>query len=302
MSENLKLCPFCGIYPKTFIDGDNKECATCCGGIVLCIKAWNTRALPSNGMVGKEENDCEKWLRERHPGFCKCGSKIEDHSRSINGVDVCKKCFHDATKHIKFGDAHKGGSSSVGKECQHEWVIINGGTHCKKCHVAQTIPCSSDATKEGSKCLHDWVWSNNSRGFYCQNCNDWSYLGDSGAASQDVDIEELSAEIHKCYCRTYEKNHGKPYWTNGDYSKLDEPTKDYDREMARWHIAKLSAKPELVSENEWFQIWERIIDTHIEYFQKNNIPMNQAGGIYHMKCINEGYAKLYGIPKDRDNK
>lgn len=48
--------------------------------------------------------------------------------------------------------------------------------------------------------------------------------------------EELSAEIHKCYCRAYERRFGKPYWTNGNYSKLDESTKDYDREMADWHL------------------------------------------------------------------
>ena len=52
-------------------------------------------------------------------------------------------------------------------------------------------------------------------------------------------IEEVSADIHKCYCRAYERRFGKPYWTNGDYSKLDEPTKDYDREMAIWHLADL---------------------------------------------------------------
>ena len=52
-------------------------------------------------------------------------------------------------------------------------------------------------------------------------------------------IEEVSADIHKCYCRAYERRFGKPYWTNGDYSKLDEPTKDYDREMAIWELLKL---------------------------------------------------------------
>lgn len=51
------------------------------------------------------------------------------------------------------------------------------------------------------------------------------------------EVERISAEIHKCYCRAYENTFGKPYWTNGDYSKLDEPTKDYDRIIARWHIA-----------------------------------------------------------------
>lgn len=56
----------------------------------------------------------------------------------------------------------------------------------------------------------------------------------SQSNAQSESIEKLSAEIHKCYCRAYERRFGKPYWTNGDYSKLDEPTKDYDREMAKW--------------------------------------------------------------------
>ncbi len=51
--------------------------------------------------------------------------------------------------------------------------------------------------------------------------------------------EEISAEIHKCYCKAYEKRFGKPYWTNGDYSLLDELTKDYDREFADWHLAEV---------------------------------------------------------------
>lgn len=49
-------------------------------------------------------------------------------------------------------------------------------------------------------------------------------------------VEIISSEIHKCYCRVYERRFGKPYWTNGDYSKLDELTKDYDREMAEFII------------------------------------------------------------------
>lgn len=54
-------------------------------------------------------------------------------------------------------------------------------------------------------------------------------------------VESISAEVHKCYCRAYERRFGEPYWTGGDYSKLDEPTKDYDREMARYLIAALKA-------------------------------------------------------------
>ena len=46
-------------------------------------------------------------------------------------------------------------------------------------------------------------------------------------------IEELSEAVHKAYCRQYEKKHSKPYWTNGDYSKLDEETKEFDRVTVR---------------------------------------------------------------------
>lgn len=53
------------------------------------------------------------------------------------------------------------------------------------------------------------------------------------------DVEKLSAEIHKCYCRAYERRFGKPYWTGGDYSKLEEAVKDYDREMAKFMLAAL---------------------------------------------------------------
>ena len=46
-------------------------------------------------------------------------------------------------------------------------------------------------------------------------------------------LEILSEKVHQVYCEQYEKDHGKPYWTNGDYSKLDEKTKEYDRAIVR---------------------------------------------------------------------
>lgn len=48
------------------------------------------------------------------------------------------------------------------------------------------------------------------------------------------ETEALSEKIHHLYCAQYEKDHGEPYWTNGDYSKLDERTKEYDRNIARF--------------------------------------------------------------------
>jgi hypothetical protein len=42
-------------------------------------------------------------------------------------------------------------------------------------------------------------------------------------------IEELSELVHKAYCKSYQIKHGKDYWTGGDYNKLTEEDKNYDR-------------------------------------------------------------------------
>ncbi len=55
------------------------------------------------------------------------------------------------------------------------------------------------------------------------------------------EIEELASQIHQVYCEYYKNRHGKNYWTNGDYDKLDEATKEADRYMARF-ILKLLCK------------------------------------------------------------
>lgn len=60
----------------------------------------------------------------------------------------------------------------------------------------------------------------------------------------EQEIEVLAAEVHIIYCDQYKKNNGKPYRTNGDYSLLDEPTKDYDRAFVRWHLNRY--KPVLI--------------------------------------------------------
>lgn len=45
--------------------------------------------------------------------------------------------------------------------------------------------------------------------------------------------EAMCAKVHQAYCEKYKKKHGKTYWTGGDYSKLDEETKDFDRATAQ---------------------------------------------------------------------
>ena len=53
-------------------------------------------------------------------------------------------------------------------------------------------------------------------------------------------IEKLSEQIHKLYCYQYLLDNKKPYWTNGDYSKLDERTKEYDRNIAYFILERES--------------------------------------------------------------
>ena len=50
---------------------------------------------------------------------------------------------------------------------------------------------------------------------------------------KDRKIEKLAEIVHKAYCQQYKKTHGKEYWTKGDYSLLDEATKEYDRVTVR---------------------------------------------------------------------
>jgi len=62
-------------------------------------------------------------------------------------------------------------------------------------------------------------------------------------------IETLSEKIHKLYCEQYLEDNGKPYWTNGDYSKLTEQTKKYDRNIAKF-ILKREPHTRVISEEE----------------------------------------------------
>jgi hypothetical protein len=46
-------------------------------------------------------------------------------------------------------------------------------------------------------------------------------------------VEECSELVHKAYCNERLRQGKEEYWTKGDYSKLDEATKDYDRATVR---------------------------------------------------------------------
>ena len=45
----------------------------------------------------------------------------------------------------------------------------------------------------------------------------------------EIGLEYLAELVHIAYCTYYLESKGEPYWTKGDYSKLDEATKEIDR-------------------------------------------------------------------------
>jgi hypothetical protein len=53
--------------------------------------------------------------------------------------------------------------------------------------------------------------------------------------------EAMAHEVHIVYCMQYMLNEGKPYWTNGDYSRLENKVKDFDRALVAWHLTKVEA-------------------------------------------------------------
>lgn len=74
--------------------------------------------------------------------------------------------------------------------------------------------------------------------------------------------EKLSEQIHKIYCKYYFNRFGKEYHTNGEYSKVDEATKEADRMIADFIIADR----------------KRICEPLIEFINKNygsNVTANK---------------------------
>jgi hypothetical protein len=53
------------------------------------------------------------------------------------------------------------------------------------------------------------------------------------------DVEPLAKAVHEAYCSQYEVLNKRPYWTHGDYNKLDEATKWFDRKTVRAVLAYL---------------------------------------------------------------
>jgi len=56
-------------------------------------------------------------------------------------------------------------------------------------------------------------------------------------------LEKCAEAVHKAYCNYHLRNKGTEYWTKGDYSLLDEPTKQIDRETVKAVFATIKANP-----------------------------------------------------------
>lgn len=57
-----------------------------------------------------------------------------------------------------------------------------------------------------------------------------------------MNIEFICEAVHKAYCDERVRQGKEPYWTGGDYNKLDEATKDYDRATVRAVLKAISFK------------------------------------------------------------
>ena len=56
------------------------------------------------------------------------------------------------------------------------------------------------------------------------------------------DLERICEQVHKAYCKYHIEQKGTEYWTKGDYSKLNEEGKEYDRRTVRAVLAELRQK------------------------------------------------------------
>lgn len=102
----------------------------------------------------------------------------------------------------------------------------------------------------------------------------------------DEGFEKLAEEVHHVYCEQYEKDNGKPYWTNGDYSKLSEETKEYDRNIVRWHQEKLkqaltqysnTLREKIAKEEK--EKWIKVFDYHNDMSNERHSSMRNVARV-----------------------
>ena len=87
-------------------------------------------------------------------------------------------------------------------------------------------------------------------------------------------IEDMSERIHKVYCQYYIDVKGEEYWTKGDYSKLNEDTKDFDRESVK--VCLKEVKLRLLKNRRSVVDIEKILENRILYYYQ---PIQAKGEI-----------------------
>jgi hypothetical protein len=64
-------------------------------------------------------------------------------------------------------------------------------------------------------------------------------------------FEMICKKVHQVYCKYYKEIKGEEYWTKGDYNKLTEEGKEYDRQTVR---AVLEQLRELLPEEKYIDL------------------------------------------------
>jgi hypothetical protein len=127
-----------------------------------------------------------------------------------------------------------------------------GGTNVdllKRCRIFITDEVSFDAQEGHRECSECHV--NLTRFEHDKNCEEGLLLTDLDAAiaageAEEHDVERLARKVHETYCDCHRKRTGEEYWTKGDYDKLSEEMKEYDRAVARMFLSAAPANDKVL--------------------------------------------------------
>ena len=94
-------------------------------------------------------------------------------------------------------------------------------------------------------------------------------------------MERLAEAVHRAYCKNYALRTGKEYWTKGDYSCLDEATKQIDRETVKAVLTAWNTRHYNLAESNYLKVLfdgSRAHDSGCIVWQK--------------RCSNRGYGEI----------